>query len=64
MAGPNTGNGANHLGLPSDSAIGPSNLGPGDSQVGANHWASSSDWALGPNWIRPEPRLLEALDIN
>ena len=33
MAGPNTGNGANHLGLPSDSAIGPNNLGPGDSQL-------------------------------
>ena len=27
MAGPSIGNGANHLGLPSDSAIGPSNLG-------------------------------------
>ena len=25
--------GANHLGLPSDGAIGPSNSGPGDSQV-------------------------------
>ena len=33
MAGPHTGNGANHLGLPSDSAIGPSNLGPDDSQL-------------------------------
>ena len=33
MAGPSIGNGANHLGLPSDSAIGPSNLGPDDSQL-------------------------------
>ena len=33
MAGPSIGNGANHLGLPSDGAIGPSNSGPGDSQV-------------------------------
>ena len=32
MAGPSIGNGANHLGLPSDGAIGPSNLGPGDSK--------------------------------
>ena len=31
IAGPSIGNGANHLGLPSDGAIGPSNLGPGDS---------------------------------
>ena len=33
MAGPHTENGANHLGLPSDSAIGPSNLGPDDFQL-------------------------------
>ena len=33
MAGPSIGNGANHLGLPSDGAIGPSNSGPVDSQV-------------------------------
>ena len=33
MAGPSIGNGANHLGLPSDGAIGPSNSGPIDSQV-------------------------------
>ena len=32
MAGPTNGNGANHLGLPSDGAIGPSNSGPVDSQ--------------------------------
>ena len=31
MAGPHTGDGANHLGVPSDSAIGPSNLGLSDS---------------------------------
>ena len=31
MAGPHIENGANHLGLPSDGAIGPSNLGPSDS---------------------------------
>ena len=30
---PKQGNGANHLGLPSDGAIGPSNSGPVDSQV-------------------------------
>ena len=33
MTGPSIGNDANHLGLPSDSAIGPSNLGPNDSQL-------------------------------
>ena len=33
MAGPSIGNGANHLGLPSDGAIEPSNSGPVDSQV-------------------------------
>ena len=33
MAGPSIGNGANHLGLPSDSAIGPSNLGPDNLQL-------------------------------
>ena len=32
MAGPSIGNGANHLGLPSDGEIGPSNSGPVDSQ--------------------------------
>ena len=31
MAGPKHRDGANHLGLPSDGAIGPSNLGPVDS---------------------------------
>ena len=30
VAGPSIGNGANHLGLPSDGAIGPSNSGPSD----------------------------------
>ena len=30
MAGPKHRDGANHLGLPSDGAIGPTNLGPGD----------------------------------
>ena len=30
MAGPSIGNGANHLGLPNDGEIGPSNLGPRD----------------------------------
>ena len=33
MAGPMHRDGANHLGLPSDGAIGPSNLGPGDSYL-------------------------------
>ena len=33
MAGPMHRDGANHLGLPSDGAIGPSNSGPVDSQV-------------------------------
>ena len=60
MAGPHTGNDANHLGLPSDSAIGPSNLGPSDSQVGAIHWASPVSGRAGPDKIRPERRLLEA----
>ena len=32
MAGPSIGNGANHLGLPNDGEIGPSNSGPVDSQ--------------------------------
>ena len=41
IAGPHTENGANHLGLPSDGAIGPSDLGPSDSQVGAIHRALS-----------------------
>ena len=33
MAGPMHRDGANHLGLPSDGAIGPSNSGPVDSQL-------------------------------
>ena len=59
MAGPHTENGANHLGLPSDCANGPNNLGPKDS-----HWRHSlgltGGWAHGPDKIRPERRLLEA----
>ena len=47
MAGPSIGNGANHLGLPSDSAIGPSNLGPSDSLVGAIHRAFPGEWTHG-----------------
>ena len=60
MSGPHIENGTNHLGLPSDSAIGPSNLGPSDSQVGAIHWASPVSGRAGPDKIRPERRLLEA----
>ena len=47
MAGPNIENGANHLGLPSDGAIGPSDLGPSDSQVGAIHRAFPGEWTRG-----------------
>ena len=47
MAGPSTGNGANHLGLPSDGAIRPSDLGPSDSLVGAIHRAFPGEWTRG-----------------
>ena len=60
MAGPHTENGANHLGLPSDCANGPSNLGPSGSQNGAIHRASPVSGREGPNEIRPECWLLEA----
>ena len=47
MAGPHIENGANHLGLPSDGANGPSDLGLSDSQVGAIHRAFPDEWTHG-----------------
>ena len=56
---PTTENGATHLGLPSECANGPSNLGP--RTLSRRHSLGlSGEWTHGPNKIRPERRLLEA----
>ena len=47
MAGPPLRMAPITLGLPSDYANGPSNLGPRDSQVGAIHRALSGEWTRG-----------------
>ena len=47
------------LGLPSEGANGPSNLGPRDFQLPLIHQASPVSGRAGPNEIQPERRLLE-----